>query len=257
MNTKIKSEGVCIFCNKTYTQRGINRHLKTHLAKLDKPMGIVDSSFLLKIVTNPRYEKSAYFLYLWVNGKTKIEEIDEFLRDIWLECCGHLSSFIDVEEEQKSRDRHRERLFNNVFEEYDFDELDPGEIDPDKTANKALYKGQTINYSYDFGSSTELQITVEESYKIKAPENIVLLSRNEPLKIMCEKCGKKPAQEICTIHGWDEDSLFCEKCAKKHAKECDEFEDYAGLPIVNSPRFGVCAYDGGYIDKERDGVYKD
>jgi hypothetical protein len=27
------------------------------------------------------------------------------------------------------------------------------------------------------------------------------------------------------------------------------------MPIVNSPRMGVCGYEGGTIDKERDGIY--
>jgi hypothetical protein len=49
--------------------------------------------------------------------------------------------------------------------------------------------------------------------------------------------------------------MFCEKCAKKHAKECEDFADgYAVMPVVNSPRMGVCAYEGGCIDTERDGV---
>jgi hypothetical protein len=49
--------------------------------------------------------------------------------------------------------------------------------------------------------------------------------------------------------------LFCDKCAKKHAKKCEDFEDYAALPVVNSPRMGVCAYEGGCIDTERDGAF--
>jgi hypothetical protein len=49
--------------------------------------------------------------------------------------------------------------------------------------------------------------------------------------------------------------MFCEKCAKKHAKECEDFADgYTVMPVVNSPRMGVCAYEGGCIDTERDGV---
>jgi hypothetical protein len=39
-------------------------------------------------------------------------------------------------------------------------------------------------------------------------------------------------------------------------KKCSDFDDYAAMPIVNSPRAGVCGYTGGTIDKERDGAYK-
>ncbi len=245
MNEKIVSEGVCVLCDKTYKKSGINRHLKTHLTKLDKSLGLVNSSFLLKIETNPHYGKSGYFLYLWVNGNTKLEEIDDFLRAIWLECCNHLSSFVDV-------GKRNEKKGGFMF---DFDKA-PGEISMNIKANNSLYKGQKIEYTYDFGSSTDLLITVEESYKIKAPNSIVLLSRNEPLEIMCEVCKKQPATDFCIAHDWEEKSLFCKKCAKKHAKTCKDFEDYAAMPVVNSPRFGVCGYMGGVIDVERDGNTK-
>lgn len=49
---------------------------------------------------------------------------------------------------------------------------------------------------------------------------------------------------------------FCEKCTEKHEEECDGFVDYARMPVVNSPRMGVCGYEGGSIDTERDGPYR-
>ncbi len=119
----------------------------------------------------------------------------------------------------------------------------------------ALYEGLALEYEYDFGSSTELTITVMSEYPIKADKKIVLLSRNEPLEIMCTTCGKLPATQVCTVCMWEEDAVFCDKCAKKHAKKCEDFADYASMPIVNSPRMGVCAYEGGTIDTERDGVF--
>lgn len=51
-----------------------------------------------------------------------------------------------------------------------------------------------------------------------------------------------------------EEANFCEKCAKKHAQQCEDFEDYSAMLIVNSPRMGVCGYEGGTIDLERDGI---
>ena len=58
---------------------------------------------------------------------------------------------------------------------------------------------------------------------------------------------------MCSICGdSDSESMFCTECAKKHAKTCSDFADYAAMSVVNSPRMGVCSYDGGIIDKERD-----
>jgi len=90
-----ESKGKCLFCEKTFSKAGINRHLKTHLAKKgteNKP----GTSFLLKVEPDPYYWIQApYFLSLWINGDTKMKYLDDFLRAIWLECCGHLSAFTD------------------------------------------------------------------------------------------------------------------------------------------------------------------
>jgi hypothetical protein len=121
---------------------------------------------------------------------------------------------------------------------------------------KALNKGLTLDYEYDFGSTTELCLTVMDEYPVKSEQEIVLLSRNEPPEIMCSTCGKVPATQICTVCMYgDGNYLFCDKCAPKHAKKCEDFADYASMPIVNSPRMGECAYMGGTIDVERDGVF--
>ena len=29
--------------------------------------------------------------------------------------------------------------------------------------------------------------------------------------------------------------FFCDDCAEKHTKECEDFADYAKMPVVNSP----------------------
>lgn len=40
---------------------------------------------------------------------------------------------------------------------------------------------------------------------------------------------------------WDGEGWLCESCAKNH--ECDED---MFLPVLNSPRTGVCGYTGSY-----------
>jgi hypothetical protein len=261
MNEKIKSEGRCLFCDKTFDKAGINRHLKIHLAEkqLENKPG---KSFLLKIETNPRYGTTPYFLSLWVDGNTKMVGVDDFLRGIWLECCGHMSAFRNpvartnggmwnffeaMELIEKGKTKEYEKLM----------EESSGEVPMSRKVKDVFHKDLKLEYEYDFGSSTELLIIVLDEYGCKADKPIVLLSRNEPLKWLCDTCKKEPATKICTVHGWGEDSLFCEKCSKNHAKKCEDFEDYAAMPVVNSPRMGVCGYDGGRTDTERDGVYKE
>jgi hypothetical protein len=88
-----------------------------------------------------------------------------------------------------------------------------------------------------------------KSYLLKVED----CSRNlsDYLEWLCDSCQKLPATQICTAE-WD-GNMFCDKCAKKHAKTCPDFEDCA-LPVVNSPRLGICTYAGGWIDTERDGM---
>ncbi|MFT4062295.1 MAG: hypothetical protein QM642_08065 [Edaphocola sp.] len=260
---KIKSEGKCVFCEKNFAKAGINRHLSKHLADKiseNKP----GKSFLIKAEADPYYYgNSGFFLSLWVDGNATMKDIDSFLRAIWLECCGHLSSFTDPQ-------KRRERGGGSMYDFFELEEMlekgktkeyeeemwkIKGEIPMGKKVGEVFHKNYKTEYEYDFGSSTMLLLTAMEAYPIVADSPIVLLSRNEPLAIICGACGQEPAAEICTAHDYGENHLFCKKCAKKHAKTCADFDDYAAMPIVNSPRMGECAYTGGTIDEKRDGIF--
>ena len=223
MQEEIKSEGKCLFCGETFAKAGINKHLSAHLKERTKESENAGCSFLVKVETDKRWGATPYFLSLWVDGETTMKTIDQFLRDIWLECCGHLSEFENVAMTKKAR---------NVFA-----------------------KGMKLDYEYDFGSSTQLTLTTVEEYPMKADKKIVLLSRNEPEKVLCAMCGKEPATKICPFCVYERPAWFCDKCAKKHAKKCEDFDENEALPVVNSPRMGVCAYSGGSIDMERDGAF--
>lgn len=229
----MKAEGKCLFCEKTYKKVGINKHLKTHLENKIKESQ-PGKSYFVKIVPAKDYGKTPFFLSLWINGETSFSALDDFLREIWLECCGHLSAFTKAK--------------NSTLGGAD-------EIPKSKKVKLKFDRGVKFDYDYDFGSTTALEIEVLEEFPIKADKPIVLLSRNEPLEVLCDSCKEKPAVSICTVcmDDWEGESMFCEKCAKKHAKTCEDFEDYAAMPIVNSPRMGVCGYEGGTIDTKRDG----
>ncbi|MDR1882289.1 MAG: hypothetical protein LBR26_05850 [Prevotella sp.] len=130
-------------------------------------------------------------------------------------------------------------------------ESENNEIPMTRKVKTVFSKEKKLKYAYGFGSTTSLQLIVLGEYKVKADGRIVLLSRDEPLEWLCDSCQKLPATQICTAE-WNAESMFCDKCAKEHAKTCSDFEDCA-LPVVNSPRMGICAYTGGWIDTERDG----
>ena len=229
----IHSEGQCAYCKEMVAQKEMSKHLAAHLKKMSAEKPSRDKSFHIRVESGP------YFINLLIDSAAPLSFLDEYLRAIWLECCGHMSSLMD-----KSK-------------KYVFDDDDDnfGE-DMAQGVSQLFKKGQKLQFDYDMGSTTSLDIKVLDEYNVLAREGTELLSRNEPLKILCDVCNQKPAFKICTAHDWGEPALFCKSCGTKHKKECEDFADYAAMPIVNSPRMGVCGYEGGQIDKKRDGAYK-
>ena len=224
MSEELTSEGKCLYCEQILSQKEIVKHLAKHLAEKQKTESGQKTQTYCHIVV----EADIMFLHLLVKGSASMTVIDTFLRRIWLECCGHMSEF------RKGRE----------------------EIDMSLKVKDVLVSSQKLVYDYDFGSTTRLSIKGLKHYELNETSVIILLSRNEPLQIMCSMCGKAPAVSMCTTCCWGSEAFFCKKCAKKHEKECEDFTDYSNMPVVNSPRMGVCGYDGGRIDLERDGVYK-
>jgi len=248
-----------MFCGKTFAKAGINRHLNAHLMEKMKT-GNPGNSYFVKVEPHRKMDDFPYFLSLWIDGETQMESFDFFLRKIWLDCCHHKSEFRIRETLQEKRE-HREALaqlqYKGDLEEYMqvvYQHDGYSVIDMEEKVDDFFESGLIMDYDYDFGSTTSLTITVIEEYPVKADSKIVLLSRNEPFKILCKDCGIIPATKLCSRR-WNF-SPFCDVCLKKHIKNCDYCYNCGPLPVVNSPRAGVCGYTGGKIDKERDGVYQ-
>lgn len=71
----------------------MTRHLKSCLIKnagYNADANNADTGFLIHVTA--RYN-NAYSLYMMVDGCVRFEELDCYLRDIWLDCCDHLSHF--------------------------------------------------------------------------------------------------------------------------------------------------------------------
>lgn len=109
--------------------------------------------------------------------------------------------------------------------------------------------GQKFEYEYDYGSTTELTLKVDR-YRVggkKLDDDIEILSRNNPPQFICQNCKKNKAKWIIPEEVLFDDNIFW-------CNECFEKEGYApeyALPICNSPRMGVCAYEGSNIYPEQ------
>jgi hypothetical protein len=179
MEQNPKSEGKCLFCGGTFAKTGINRHLQTHLRQKAKE-NAPGQSYLIKIEADPKWNSPSYFLVLWVDSSATMKNIDSYLRDIWLECCGHLSAFTDPKQ-QRGLDIFKAKELLKQSDQKKFEKFREDvnrEIQMNLKTNKVFYEGLKLEYEYDFGSSTKLLLIVVEEYPVKADKKIVLLSRN-------------------------------------------------------------------------------
>ena len=109
--------------------------------------------------------------------------------------------------------------------------------------------GSVIQYEYDFGSTTTLFITfVKKTSRKKQKTAVRVLARNAPYQFQCAKCGKQATQ--LDTSEWPA-VMYCDECADQYG----EAEGYF-LPVVNSPRMGVCGYCGEHDHYEYKGIMK-
>lgn len=183
-----------------------------------------DRVFLLKV--SSRYMPE-YWLFVDANASScKLADIDSLLRRTWLECCGHLSHFIIGDEEYESSP---DQEFRSKSMRVALDRI------------RVLAPGMTFDYEYDYGSTTELVLKVVAVRPGKLRRGPVMLAaRNDPISFECTSCKKAVATDVCAVCFWEApEAMFCASCLKRH--KCGE--DMA-LPVVNSPRTGVCGYTG-------------
>lgn len=212
----MESEGTCGICNRRLSRRGMTRHLQSCISEnLQSEQGD-GRIFLIKASAGP------FWVYFEVGASSTLRKIDSFLRDLWLECCGHLSAFtIDSI-----------RYYSH--EEF----LESGEKGMDISLKQILSPGAKFSHEYDFGTTTELELQCISERKSKVRSKIQVIARNDMPEILCDECGK-PAKEICTECVWEGKGFLCESCAQDHECGEDMF-----LPVVNSPRMGECGYTG-------------
>ena len=218
-----QSRGRCQYCGEETAKSGMSRHL----AKCDKRIQIIQAAdaekgteeTLWHIRVQDAYAKD-FWLDLEMRGSTSLEKLDAYLRAVWLECCGHLSKFTV-----------------GGWQGYD--------VGKARTADTVFAKETELLHLYDFGTTSETVIKVVESRQGKATTKhpIALMARNNMPESVCQEC-EKPAAYLCTeclIEGDMETNPFL--CAE-HVK--DHPHDEYGEPIllVNSPRLGMCGYEG-------------
>ena len=161
----------------------MSRHLLSCTDKETMTNGIPDKQEeIYEIHITDQYQK-AYWLFIEINGSETLLSLDQFLRDIWCECCGHLSEFY-------INGSHFSCISDSFY----------AESDMNVSISDVLYDGLKFKYEYDLGSSTDLVLTVKSVKRGKAIEDgIRLLARNNMPEEKCSVCRKRKAAYINTF----------------------------------------------------------
>lgn len=225
--TKSQSKGMCRSCGYVGTKASMTKHQASCPVRT-AGTGKAREVFRLRVSGG-----GPYWLDIEAAASATLDDIDAFLRDIWLECCGHLSKFTIGPEPA---------WMNDTWNPLAAPKKKGKQTKPDTLAD-LLEVGQKFGYTYDMGSSTYLELTVQAKESAFAfDEPVKLLARNLPPQYTCCKCDA-PAK---WIHSWEYDEetgiplMYC----GKHGKSTRDEQ----LPLVNSPRTGVCGYEGGSSD---------
>ena len=215
----VKNGGVCRFCLKTLPGSAIGRHLESCKERRQKSAAEVATANKLERIFHIRLQSGRQFwLHIEMKASSELSDLDRFLRDIWLECCGHLSAFRILGVSYMPSHAHRQMDVSSM----------------DVPLGKVLAIKDWFDYEYDFGSTTHIEGQVVSEREGTLEAGAAILARNSIPHVVCAEC-KGPPTRFCI--GCD--GFFCERCLEDH--ECG---DERALPVVNSPRMGVCGYTG-------------
>lgn len=85
------SYGICTLCGKRTNKAGMSRHLERCPAEHEADSGGKPGRLFRLRIEDAR--SSTYWMDVEIKAGATLDVLDGFLRQIWLECCDHLSSF--------------------------------------------------------------------------------------------------------------------------------------------------------------------
>lgn len=222
MARKKQSRGACAYCGKEMTRGGLSRHLKTcqqrqdAITKAEHKTGSVEPIYHLQVQDAWGGD---FWLHLEMRGSANLGSLDQYLRAIWLECCGHMSHFA-------------------IGGGWTGQEL------PMSTKARMLFQpGLELTHLYDYGTTSETKVKVVDVRQGKplTGHPIFLMARNHLPERRCIECDEL-ATHLCMecLYEYAEEGWLCDEHAETHP----HYGYDEPVPIVNSPRLGMCGYEG-------------
>ena len=210
-----------------------------------------------------RSEELRHWMMLTVQPTTSLRQLDQFLRNQWLECCGHMSHF-EIGNVQYSA------CVPGPGDPpmFDTDLAEPHEQHMVHTVEETITIGDPFRHEFDYGDTTYVDLecvaTLPVPYGclpefINPPEDaeghrddfITVVARNLPAE-RCFSCGavahwryyENPYIHIPPEQGGPivAPPYFCDGCAPRDVKLSK---------LRNSPRVGVGCYDNTHDEPEQ------
>jgi hypothetical protein len=215
------TSGNCAFCGGSVNKRGFARHApscadyQAAVQRAERSRRKVEP--IVQLHARDAYG-GQFWLDLEMRSSATLMDLDDYLRAIWLECCGHMRQF-------------------------SIGGWGGAEIPQSRRAASVFQQGLELTHIYDFGTESETRITmagVREGRPITA-RPITLLARNVMPAAACIECGA-PASFLCMECVTEHETwgVLCDAHAQAHPHV-----DYGDpIRLVNSPRMGLCGYTG-------------
>lgn len=197
MPAKKQSRGTCIYCGAVYTRAGTTKHLavcserQAAIEATEQAGGAKES--LYHLVARSAYSND-FWLHLEIAGSRTLNDLDHYLRAIWLECCGHLSQF-------------------------SIGGWQGDEIDMRLRIAQVFKPDVELTHIYDFGTSsyTLIKAVGTRTGNPTTSHPIALMARNLMPENKCIECGQ-PAGWLCIECLIENDiwGVLCETHVKTH-----------------------------------------
>jgi len=174
-------KGKCLICLKTLRKN--ERHIINCTSTIQDAAG--DDCYLFYVAS------CEHWLYILVNADTTIKQLDKFLKEYWLECCGHKS------------------VMKNFMGQLKL---------------TSIVKPENMEYEYDMGSTSFVDINYVATIKYKT-KGITVVMHNVDNNVVCSTCHKNKC------YCMDCNRATCVDCEQKCGKcENDEFYEYVNSP---------------------------
>jgi hypothetical protein len=217
------SSGTCLLCKTTVGRIAMPRHTQECLKKSDWP----ESGGPSYIIRVEGFHSKMFWLLVLARHDAELSDLDSLLRDVWVECCEHLSAF---------------NIYGRRFSSYsDYDDFkEDGESGLSIPLDEVIGPDSSFTYEYDFGSTTKLKLSVVGiSPVVPKSGSLCLIARNNRPKIPCYFCKEKGEYLVTNWPDNPYQIIICRDCTKK---KVNDLESEFVMVFPNSPRAGVCGY---------------